>query len=114
MNSLVSLISFNSIIFITAIFFLIISPSYCSNHKHRPDTFMVLLVDEKARMGSMPPSCHNKCNNCHPCTAAEEPTLPGNHRVDPSSFQETPAGKMYSNYKPLGWKCRCGGHFYNP
>ncbi|CAA0838165.1 EPIDERMAL PATTERNING FACTOR-like protein 1 [Striga hermonthica] len=79
----------------------------------------------KARLGSTPPSCHNKCNQCHPCMAVQVPTMPGHERVEPGRekladyFDAPPAppssaGNRYSNYKPLGWKCRCGGHFYNP
>ncbi|KAL1569650.1 hypothetical protein AAHA92_01104 [Salvia divinorum] len=62
---------------------------------------------EKTRLGSRPPSCHNKCNECHPCMAVQVPTLPSHSRVGPLD-------NRYSNYKPLGWKCRCAGHFYNP
>uniref|UniRef100_A0A6M2EMY7 Epidermal patterning factor-like protein n=1 Tax=Populus davidiana TaxID=266767 RepID=A0A6M2EMY7_9ROSI len=81
--------------------------------------------EEKARLGSTPPSCHNKCNGCHPCMAVQVPTLPNPNRpaqpvstktsiIDPF-FDPYPAGNnRYSNYKPLGWKCRCGDHFYNP
>ena len=27
---------------------------------------------------------------------------------------EAAAYAQYSNYKPLGWKCRCAGRLYNP
>lgn len=81
-----------------------------------------LLLEEKSRLGSMPPSCHNKCNECHPCMAVQVPTLPGHERVEPGLTRSTtmgffdPAyqGNRYSNYKPLGWKCHCGDHFFNP
>ncbi|KAH0455549.1 hypothetical protein IEQ34_015581 [Dendrobium chrysotoxum] len=71
------------------------------------------MKQEKLRLGSMPPSCHSRCNNCNPCTAVEAPTLPGpTGRVGPA---DQPAYSQYnSNYKPLGWKCGCGGRFYNP
>uniref|UniRef100_A0A2K1ZRU6 Epidermal patterning factor-like protein n=1 Tax=Populus trichocarpa TaxID=3694 RepID=A0A2K1ZRU6_POPTR len=36
--------------------------------------------EEKARLGSTPPSCHNKCNGCHPCMAVQVPTLPNQNR----------------------------------
>uniref|UniRef100_M1BED3 EPIDERMAL PATTERNING FACTOR 1 n=1 Tax=Solanum tuberosum TaxID=4113 RepID=M1BED3_SOLTU len=59
------------------------------------------------------------------------PSLPSNNGVEPSgdvartqarsmdhntveSSLSRAGGSRYSNYKPLGWKCRCGGHFYNP
>ncbi|KAL8218813.1 hypothetical protein R6Q57_022186 [Mikania cordata] len=79
-----------------------------------------LLYEEKTRLGSTPPSCHNKCNLCHPCMAVQVPTFPGHNRVKSGKHQVNPVdyydepGNMHSNYKPLGWKCRCGGHLYNP
>ncbi|KAL3818919.1 hypothetical protein ACJIZ3_004824 [Penstemon smallii] len=92
-----------------------------SNSFKPPDSFRGLMVEEKTRLGSTPPSCHNKCNQCHPCMAVQVPTLPSHNRVDPSSTRSKQtedyfdsSGNRYSNYKPLGWKCRCGGHFYNP
>ncbi|KAI3462081.1 hypothetical protein Pfo_018744 [Paulownia fortunei] len=113
MTSLISLISSNSIVLIIALFFLI-SPSYCSNLKHSPDTFRGLVVEEKARLGSTPPSCHNKCNQCHPCMAVQVPTMPRHHQETPLHYSDSSPGNTYSNYKPLGWKCRCGGNFFNP
>lgn len=82
------------------------------------------LVEDKARLGSTPPSCHNRCNGCHPCMPTQVPTLPTRSRftrVDPFSggFVRPPSSlttvlDQYSNYKPMGWKCHCNGHFYNP
>lgn len=87
------------------------------------------MFEEKTRLGSTPPSCHNKCNQCHPCMAVQVPSLttrngrvqPGLSRkgtVDPLDYYDlttpSPVGNKYSNYKPLGWKCRCRNHFYNP
>ncbi|KAK7318632.1 hypothetical protein RJT34_03335 [Clitoria ternatea] len=83
-----------------------------------------LLFEEKNRLGSIPPSCHNKCNDCHPCMAVQVPTLPSHGSVPPDLTKSTaamesfvdpsPKGNRYSNYKPLGWKCHCGDHFFNP
>ncbi|KAL2246617.1 EPIDERMAL PATTERNING FACTOR-like protein 1 [Sesamum indicum] len=114
-----TLISPKSIPLILALFVLIFSPSsYSSKHKHSSNTFRGFEVEKKARLGSTPPSCHNKCNQCHPCTPVQVPTLPQGHRSsareNPSNYHSSSAGEMYSNYKPLGWKCRCGGRFYNP
>ncbi|KAG2309916.1 hypothetical protein Bca52824_021477 [Brassica carinata] len=86
-----------------------------------PSSSQVALVEVKARLGSRPPSCHNRCISCHPCMPTQVPTLPGRSRVDPFSggFVRPPSsltsvlGK-YSNYKPMDWKCHCNGHFYNP
>ncbi|CAI0422308.1 unnamed protein product, partial [Linum tenue] len=85
----------------------------------------LLVEEEKSRLGSTPPSCHNKCNSCHPCMAVQVPTVPSHAGVQPGpssrigtteSFDPyyNPPGNRYSNYKPLGWKCRCGDHLYNP
>ncbi|CAA7027175.1 unnamed protein product [Microthlaspi erraticum] len=91
---------------------------------HPPHSPQVALVEDKARLGSRPPSCHNRCNGCHPCMPAQVPTLPTRSRftrVDPFSggFVRPPSSlttvlDQYSNYKPMGWKCHCNGHFYNP
>ncbi|GAB4848707.1 EPIDERMAL PATTERNING FACTOR-like protein 1 [Ancistrocladus abbreviatus] len=85
----------------------------------------LLFEEKKTRLGSTPPSCHNKCNQCHPCMAVQVPTLTSHDRVQPSltrkflpttGFYDLASGSnnRYSNYKPLGWKCHCNGHFYNP
>ncbi|KAL0449231.1 UNVERIFIED_CONTAM: EPIDERMAL PATTERNING FACTOR-like protein 1 [Sesamum latifolium] len=102
---------------ILALFFLL-SSAHCFSPA---DSFKgLVVVGEKTRLGSTPPSCHNKCNECHPCMAVQVPTLPSHNRVPPQErpvdYEAGPssAGNRYSNYKPLGWKCRCGGHFYNP
>ncbi|KAJ3700480.1 hypothetical protein LUZ61_004185 [Rhynchospora tenuis] len=81
---------------------------------------MEMLLEDKSRLGSTPPSCHNKCNQCNPCFPVQVPAFPAQdnpiHRakkkrltnVDLHSFRE------FSNYKPLGWKCQCHQHLYNP
>ncbi|KAA0036313.1 EPIDERMAL PATTERNING FACTOR-like protein 1 [Cucumis melo var. makuwa] len=80
-----------------------------------------IFFEDKTRLGSTPPSCHNKCNECHPCMAVQVPSMPGRaSRLDSSSalpmrfFDSSSQGNRYSFYKPLGWKCRCGNHFFNP
>ncbi|KAG2406799.1 hypothetical protein LR48_Vigan03g307400 [Vigna angularis] len=77
--------------------------------------------EEKNRLGSMPPSCHNKCNQCHPCMAVQVPSLPTHNRVHPAGISPSSQmqgfllqGNSYSNYKPMSWKCSCGDHFFNP
>ncbi|KAL1568061.1 EPIDERMAL PATTERNING FACTOR-like protein 1 [Salvia divinorum] len=96
-----------SFAFIIAFFFLLLHPPSSSGN---------FVAEEKARLGSTPPSCQNRCNMCHPCMAVQVPTTPSRGRVYPGriggdSFTDE---NRYSNYKPLGWKCRCEGHFYNP
>ncbi|GFP85647.1 epidermal patterning factor-like protein 1 [Phtheirospermum japonicum] len=112
MTSLISLIS--SIALIIAPFFLI-SPSYSTNIYSYNNLQGLVVGEEKARLGSTPPSCHNKCNQCHPCSAVQVPAQPSRRNADPDSAHSDPsAGNRYSNYKPLGWKCDCDGHYYNP
>ncbi|XP_058099952.1 EPIDERMAL PATTERNING FACTOR-like protein 1 [Magnolia sinica] len=80
------------------------------------------LDDEEMRLGSTPPSCHNRCNECNPCMAVQVPTLPAHDGfVEPSSQSSIPTdtlsssiGNLYSNYKPLAWKCECRDHLFNP
>ncbi|CAN6239369.1 unnamed protein product [Urochloa humidicola] len=72
------------------------------------------LAEDKSRLGSTPPSCHNRCSACNPCTPVQVTTVPG---LGPSARvnQDTVAAfSRYSNYKPLGWKCRCDGRLYDP
>ncbi|XP_073119978.1 EPIDERMAL PATTERNING FACTOR-like protein 1 [Henckelia pumila] len=108
----------------------LLCPAYCLSYKPHWNTFENIVVEEeKTRLGSTPPSCHNKCNQCHPCMAVQMPTVPNHNGIQPAAaaaqsrplyyFESSPgasssAGNRYSNYKPLGWKCRCDGHFYNP
>lgn len=76
-------------------------------------------MEEKIRLGSVPPSCHNRCNDCSPCTPVQVPTMPtgaqARTRARPVLVNH-PAFSQYSsgNYKPLGWKCRCGDRLFNP
>ncbi|XP_066323706.1 EPIDERMAL PATTERNING FACTOR-like protein 3 [Miscanthus floridulus] len=56
-------------------------------------------AEEKARLGSRPPSCRGKCNECSPCAAVQVPAL---------------ATTTLSNYKPMGWKCQCRDRLYQP
>lgn len=127
--------SIKEIVIAFLILLVLLSPnSYSLNPNYKHETLNStkdVLVEEKSRLGSMPPSCYNKCNQCHPCRAIQVPSLPSNNGVEPrGGVARTQARSMdhtiressiphagasrYSNYKPLGWKCRCGGHFYNP
>ncbi|XP_027367267.1 EPIDERMAL PATTERNING FACTOR-like protein 1 [Abrus precatorius] len=99
-------------------------PVSSSNNQPQPSIFpRELLFEEKNRLGSIPPSCHNKCNDCHPCMAVQVPSLPSHDSVLPdltktaavaTFLNPSTQGNRYSNYKPLGWKCHCGDHFFNP
>ncbi|XP_062149352.1 EPIDERMAL PATTERNING FACTOR-like protein 1 [Alnus glutinosa] len=101
----------------------LISPASGFNQQQQPpsSSHRGLLFEEKSRLGSTPPSCHNKCNECHPCMAVQVPTMPsqpGLSRLAQTAptefFDQSPRGNRYSNYKPLGWKCRCQDRLFNP
>uniref|UniRef100_A0A3Q7JIQ5 Epidermal patterning factor-like protein n=1 Tax=Solanum lycopersicum TaxID=4081 RepID=A0A3Q7JIQ5_SOLLC len=130
-NSIFSLyFSIKSTIIVFFLFlFILFSPSYSLyHHNHKiQDSTKGLLVEEKTRLGSMPPSCYNKCNQCHPCMAAQVPTTPSHRQDGPSpsrgkniamEYFDSPSpstgANRYSNYKPLEWKCKCEDHLYNP
>uniref|UniRef100_A0A7C9DZ12 Epidermal patterning factor-like protein n=1 Tax=Opuntia streptacantha TaxID=393608 RepID=A0A7C9DZ12_OPUST len=111
------------IIIIIPLFFfaLFSSPGFPSSD---PPWVQGSLMQEKTRLGSTPPSCYNKCDGCHPCTAVKVPASPGLHRVQlsPSRSERQSYGVISeydsfpgaTNYKPLGWKCRCKDRLYNP
>lgn len=73
-------------------------------------------MEDMARLGSKPPSCRNKCNSCNPCKAIQVPTLPNHDQVHKVSQRSAPTeeSKKYTNYKPIGWKCKCGNRLFNP
>ncbi|KAK7311120.1 hypothetical protein RJT34_09042 [Clitoria ternatea] len=101
----------------------LLCPVSCFNQPQHAIPPRDLLSEEKNRIGSIPPTCHNKCNQCHPCMAVQVPTLPSHepvHQGDLSTITSAMEGffdiqgNRYSNYKPLSWKCHCGNHFFNP
>ncbi|KAM5577192.1 EPIDERMAL PATTERNING FACTOR-like protein 1 [Rosa sericea] len=120
MNSSINLRFFTATraIIVLLLLLLLLSPASCFT------SLRGLLFAEKARLGSTPPSCHNKCNQCHPCMAVQVPTMPSRDLVRPVGksrpakptmfFDPSHLDNRYSNYKPLGWKCHCGDHFFNP
>lgn len=125
---LVILMAFKSsvlrIIIIIPLFFcpLFSSPVFPSSD---PPRVQGLLMEQKTRLGSTPPSCYNKCNGCHPCTAVKVPTSPSlrrnqprmtykGRRPIPGAISEHDSFSGETNYKPLGWKCCCKGRLYNP
>lgn len=76
---------------------------------------------DKIRLGSTPPSCHNRCNACNPCKAIQIPTVPvpigqvARLGVENRRPLDQQAYSQYnSNYKPLEWKCSCGARIFNP
>nr|GLL35112.1 EPIDERMAL PATTERNING FACTOR-like protein 6 [Ipomoea trifida] len=59
-------------------------------------------MERGEKIGSIPPSCDHKCYGCMPCEAIQVPTTSGT------------VGVQYTNYKPEGWKCKCGPALYTP
>ncbi|XP_024533725.1 EPIDERMAL PATTERNING FACTOR-like protein 1 isoform X2 [Selaginella moellendorffii] len=95
------------------------------------------LAEMSSNIGSRPPSCQNKCNRCIPCQAVQVPTpierkspvVPRKrehrreHRQEHEHQQEEhqehhqhhqQVSVEYSNYKPEGWRCKCGNKLFNP
>ncbi|CAA6657651.1 unnamed protein product [Spirodela intermedia] len=63
----------------------------------------------RATIGSRPPSCERRCATCGHCEAVQVPAVPLQRRKDLSS-----RGDDTSNYKPVSWKCECGGMITDP
>uniref|UniRef100_A0A0D9VXA6 Epidermal patterning factor-like protein n=1 Tax=Leersia perrieri TaxID=77586 RepID=A0A0D9VXA6_9ORYZ len=89
-------------------------------------------------IGSRPPSCEGRCRSCGHCEAVQVPISPqklqnksgqgdgrkkklthGNNRA--ATATATAGGRTmpdsyddHSNYKPLSWRCKCGGLILNP
>nr|DAD21989.1 TPA_asm: hypothetical protein HUJ06_023452 [Nelumbo nucifera] len=116
---------YTATVILTVLHLLPLAPASCVDPQRPllPPRAQGLLTEEKTRLGSTPPSCHNKCNECHPCIAVQVPTVPGHNRVKPGFWRKIPmelesypstTGIKYANYKPLGWKCRCGNRLFNP
>uniref|UniRef100_A0A0E0CKM3 Epidermal patterning factor-like protein n=1 Tax=Oryza meridionalis TaxID=40149 RepID=A0A0E0CKM3_9ORYZ len=89
-------------------------------------------------IGSRPPSCEGRCRSCGHCEAVQVPITPqqlqkkggqgddrrrkkkqqllghgdraaaAGGRAMPDSYDD------HSNYKPLSWRCKCGGMILNP
>ncbi|KAF2283993.1 hypothetical protein GH714_017847 [Hevea brasiliensis] len=83
--------------------FLLLRLASCINPHQQPRG---LLFEEKTRLGSTPPSCHNKCNRCHPCMAVQVPAVPSHSRVQPGLAKSmefldpypSPSGNRFSSY----------------
>lgn len=82
-------------------------------------------VAARAMIGSSPPRCinHNKrCSSCRHCEAVQVPVLPENKNgVDRYLFPkrinyrgESGDDGYDSNYKPMGWMCKCGDLLFIP
>ncbi|KAJ7552357.1 hypothetical protein O6H91_06G052200 [Diphasiastrum complanatum] len=85
-------------------------------HVQRPDmsSEREALFDMSAQIGSRPPSCQNKCNSCSPCQAVQVPTPQDRRSGQGPTPSEGQLMSEYANYKPEGWKCKCGNRLFNP
>jgi hypothetical protein len=86
----------------------------------------------RALIGSRPPRCERVCMSCGHCEAVQVPIVPlDQHLLQKSSGAGAGAGATntnaavsaalftyrvdgITNYKPLSWKCRCGGTIVDP
>ncbi|KAJ0981853.1 hypothetical protein J5N97_010108 [Dioscorea zingiberensis] len=73
-----------------------------------------------ALIGSRPPRCEGRCSSCGHCEAVQVPLAPQDkisggllHHLH---FSTTINSRFddNSNYKPMGWKCKCGALILNP
>ncbi|KNA22547.1 hypothetical protein SOVF_032300 [Spinacia oleracea] len=74
---------------------------------------------ERALIGSSPPRCGGRCNNCGHCEAIQVPVVPQKGFPRSHFMHSTPTiaysrGDGLSNYKPMKWKCKCGNTIFNP
>ena len=66
--------------------------------KEKSDKGKVLSRRLLSTIGSHPPNCINRCDNCTPCV--------------PVIVPEHPPGS--TGYYPDSWKCKCGNKLYPP
>lgn len=84
------------------------------------------VVERRFLIGSRPPRCERVCRSCGHCEAVQVPIVPQErhkqraHREQVLSAAAAGAA-MFSyrvngitNYKPLSWKCKCGGAILDP
>uniref|UniRef100_A0ACD5UYN2 Uncharacterized protein n=1 Tax=Avena sativa TaxID=4498 RepID=A0ACD5UYN2_AVESA len=83
-------------------------------------------MERRSLIGSRPPRCERVCMSCGHCEAVQVPIVP-QHRKKKAG-QEHPVASAIgaallttyrvnggvSDYKPLSWKCRCGGIILDP
>jgi hypothetical protein len=69
----------------------------------------------RSLIGSRPPRCERVCMSCGHCEAVQVPIVPqeGRARQEQALFGYRVNGGV-ANYKPLSWKCKCGGAILDP
>ncbi|WVZ02934.1 hypothetical protein V8G54_023740 [Vigna mungo] len=71
----------------------------------------------KILVGSSPPTCISRCNNCTPCKPIVVPLPPPvPAQTHSTSEQPNTAFQRSDDFGPqvVVWKCTCGGKLYNP
>ncbi|XP_047179008.1 EPIDERMAL PATTERNING FACTOR-like protein 1 [Vigna umbellata] len=71
----------------------------------------------KMLIGSSPPTCISRCNNCTPCKPILVPLPPPVPQQTHSTFEQPhTAFQRPDDFGPetVIWKCTCGGKLYNP
>ncbi|XP_062188765.1 EPIDERMAL PATTERNING FACTOR-like protein 2 isoform X2 [Phragmites australis] len=87
----------------------------------------------RALIGSRPPRCERVCMSCGHCEAVQVPIVPRDHQqkratgadqehvVSDAAAAAAIGTAMFTyrvdgitNYKPLSWKCKCGGTILDP
>ncbi|XP_057532529.1 uncharacterized protein LOC130810471 isoform X2 [Amaranthus tricolor] len=90
------------------------SPNFHSLLKEQEEKLI-----ERALIGSRPPRCEGRCNNCGHCEAIQVPIVPQQGFPRSHFMHSRPTiaysrGDSLSNYKPMSWKCKCGHSIFNP
>ncbi|XP_044969929.1 EPIDERMAL PATTERNING FACTOR-like protein 2 [Hordeum vulgare subsp. vulgare] len=77
-------------------------------------------MERRGLIGSRPPRCERVCMSCGHCEAVQVPIVPQDHKQRAGREHHDVASDTYrvnggiSDYKPLSWKCRCGGRIHDP
>ncbi|KAL5197691.1 hypothetical protein ABZP36_001203 [Zizania latifolia] len=80
-------------------------------------------MEGRGLIGSRPPRCERVCMSCGHCEAVQVPIVPqdlkreakaGASAIGISAAVLAYRVNVLSNYKPLSWKCKCGGIILDP
>lgn len=87
----------------------------------------MMKMERRGLIGSRPPRCERVCMSCGHCEAVQVPIVPQDHMqragrehhdaasdIGAAMFTTYRVNGGISDYKPLSWKCRCGGMILDP
>ncbi|KAF7015934.1 unnamed protein product [Triticum aestivum] len=87
----------------------------------------MMKMERRGLIGSRPPRCERVCMSCGHCEAVQVPIVPQDHKQRAGREHHDAASDIgaamlaayrvnggISDYKPLSWKCRCGGMILDP